>query len=306
MALTLLTESCLVKNYLGSCSLSITLNPANSWQSRGGIFVDGRKKIAILWGAPVYQIGTVWMRIEALLLTRDFLLHRVVERTLQAFAIGLEHHTNGQQGLQRVADWKFSAVFADCDHDDGLSLLETTRLEARNRSAIVIAMTRPGMGMRVPFRCGANFVLEKPVNRERLSRLMRAGYGLMAREHFRYLRHRLEVPVTALFRTGQSLETRSRNVSTRGLSLQSSLLTGWPSSVRLRFKFSRDAALIESEGEVVWADSGGRAGIRLHTFPPASQHFFDSWIAGRNEFIARPVPPRSAAVAEGYPDAACS
>ena len=77
------------------------------------------------------------MRIDALLLTRDFLLHRVVERTLQAFAIGLEHHTNGQQGLQRVAYWKFSAVFADCDHDDGLSLLETTRLEARNRAHAV-------------------------------------------------------------------------------------------------------------------------------------------------------------------------
>ena len=248
------------------------------------------------------------MRIDALLLTRDFLLQRTIERCAREFAICSEHQTSGQKVLQRVAEWKFAAVFADCDHDDGNALLQATRLEPRNRNSIVIAVARPGLSMAVPFRSGANFVLEKPVTRERVVRLLRAAYGLIAREHFRYLRHSLEVPVKTQFVNGQSVLANARNVSTRGLGLQLNLAR-WPSSVRLQFKLSTAATPIEADGEVVWADSCGRAGVRLRNLAPASQRGFDNWIATRTEslssgFLRPPLPHRGDTILPGYPHAA--
>jgi CheY-like chemotaxis protein len=256
------------------------------------------------------------MRIDALLLTRDFLLQRAVERSVQEFGISAEHHASGQKVLQRVAEWKFAAVITDCDHHDGMSLLETTRLEPRNRNTIAIALTQPGLSMAVPFRSGANFVLDKPVTRERVSRLLRAAYSLIAREHFRYLRHALDVPVTVLFPTGLSLQAKSRNVSTRGLGLQSNLLTGWPTCVRVYFKLpdattAPTSASIQADCEVAWADPSGRAGLKLISLPRASQREFDAWIAGKSDFLssglARPrLPNHADIIAQGYPRAACS
>ncbi len=248
------------------------------------------------------------MKIEALLLTRDFHLQRTVERTLDAFAMGVEHHTDGQKALQRVAEWKFAAVIADCDHDQGLALLEATRLEPRNKNGIAIAAVRAGLGVRVPFRSGANFVLEKPVTRERAARLVRAAYGLIAREHFRYLRHALDVPVRTLFPDGQSMQIQSRNVSARGLGLQFSSLSGRLPSVRVRFKLPEATSLVEAHGEVVWTDEYGRAGVRLLNLPPASQRVVEKWLAARNEFLTsdslRPtLPPRADTISSGYANA---
>jgi CheY-like chemotaxis protein len=250
------------------------------------------------------------MRIDALLLTRDFVLQRALERCVREFAIHAEHHTSGQNVLQRVAEWKFAAVIADCDHDDGMALLQTTRLEPRNRNSIAIAVARPGVSMAVPFRSGANFVLEKPVTRERVVRLLRAAYGLIAREHFRYLRHALDVPVTTIFPRGQSELAKSRNVSTRGLGLQSNV-TRWPTSVRLQFKLSGAATPIEADAAVIWADACGRAGLRLLNFPFASQRGFDNWIAAHTEplaagFLRPALPHRTDTIPQGYPHAACS
>jgi hypothetical protein len=158
--------------------------------------------------------------------------------------------------------------------------------------------------MSVPFRSGANFVLEKPVTRERVSRLLRAAYSLIAHEHFRYLRHPMSVPVNVFF-GGQSLQAKSRNVSTRGFGLHSSLLAGWPSFVRLQFRL--DGVPIQTDAEVIWSDSSGRAGLRLQNFPSASQRAFDLWIAARTEFLTSGLvrPPHRAYPAQGYPDAAC-
>ena len=250
------------------------------------------------------------MRIDALLLTRDFTLQRAVERCVREFAIHAEHHTSGQKVLQRVAEWKFAAVLADCDHDDGMSLLQATRLVPRNRHSIVIAVARPELSMGVPFRSGANFVLEKPVTRERLVRLLRAAYGLIAREHFRYLRRELSVPVTALLTNGQEMPANARNVSTRGLGLLLNL-PRWPSSLRLQFKLPGDATRIEAAGEVIWADACGRAGLRLLNLSPQSQRGFDNWMAAHNESLAagflRPaLPHRTDTIPQGYPLAACS
>lgn len=251
------------------------------------------------------------MHIDALLLTRDFLLQRAVERSVQEFGISAEHHTSGQKGLQRVAEWKFAAVITDCDHFDGMSLLQTTRLEPRNRNTIAIALTQPGLSMGVPFRSGANFVLDKPVTRERVSRLLRAAYSLIAREHFRYLRHALDVPVTVLFPTGLSLQARSRNLSTHGLGLKSNLLTGWPACVRVQFKLPAGTAPIQADCEVAWADPCGRAGLKLISLPRASQREFDAWISGKTESLsaglAGPRLPHHADImAQGYSHAACS
>ena len=251
------------------------------------------------------------MHIDALLLTRDFLLQRAVERSVQEFGISAEHHANGQKGLQRVAEWKFAAVITDCDHYDGLSLLRTTRLEPRNRNTIAIALTQPGVSMAVPFRSGANFVLNKPVTRERVSRLLRAAYSLIAREHFRYLRHALDVPVTVLFPTGLSLQARSRNASAHGLGLQSNLLTGWPGCVRVHFRLPAATTSIQAACEVVWADPCGRAGLKLISLPRASQREFDAWIAGKSDSLSLGLvhprqPNHAGANVQGFPHAACS
>ena len=251
------------------------------------------------------------MRINALLFTRDFLLQQAVERAVQEFGIQAEHHASGQKVLQRVAEWKFASVITDFDHYDGVSLLETTRLEGRNRNTIAIALTRPGSNMGSAFRSGANFMLVKPITRERVSRLLRAAYGLIAREHFRYLRHALEVPVTVRFATGLSLQATSRNVSTRGVGLQSNLLTGWPSGVRVQFMLPGARTPIEADCDVAWADACGRAGLRLLNFSHASRREFEAWLAERSEALysglKRPaLPQHGAMMPPDYPHAACS
>jgi CheY-like chemotaxis protein len=230
------------------------------------------------------------MPIETLLLTRDVHLHQVLQRALDGYGIEAEHHTSGTQALLRVSDWRFSAVIADCDHEAGLSLLKASRTISRNTNGIVIAAVPAGVGVQLPFRAGANFMLEKPVSRAATDRLVRAAYGLIAREHLRYVRRSVEVIVRTEMASGECILLRSRNLSARGLGLQSMSLTPRRGPVRVHFNLFPAQEAVEAQGEVVWTDDAGRAGLRLLKMSRDSRRMLDCWLDSHSDALCTRAP----------------
>jgi len=96
----------------------------------------------------------------------------------------------------RLSQQRFDAVFLDArmPSPNGLELTRQMRRSGPNKKSVVVMIT----GDREPrfitraFECGVTFILFKPVDRQSLSRLLRATQGLIDHERRRFTRVNVE------------------------------------------------------------------------------------------------------------------
>src|ERR1700674_5313477 len=78
------------------------------------------------------------------------------------------------------------------------------------------------MPTRGEFYCtlGENFVLSKPIQQTRLRSVLHIAIAKMEREHRRYFRYNVDLPVRFRNPLGQSFAARMQNISEGGLSIR--------------------------------------------------------------------------------------
>src|SRR3954468_13021072 len=136
------------------------------------------------------------MAMNALILSRDAEAIGLLRRVLGENSIAIEACTGSEQFTEMVSGRKFDAVFVDCD-DVAVAgeTLRRMRTVPSNRKTIGFAIVNGVTTLQQAFEMGANFVLDKPLGAERLTRSLKAAQGLMANERRRYYRHPVATPV---------------------------------------------------------------------------------------------------------------
>ena len=161
---------------------------------------------------------------------------------------------------------KFDLAFLDFHmaSPDGLELAREIRRSRLNRMTPVVLISddqRPS-AMSIGFEAGASFFLYKPIEKERVLRLVRATQGIAERERRRMRR----VPVTqkVTLRCGQEeVEAETVDMSLSGMLVRAPRTFPLGSPLRLRLRLAKGAEPVIRFGSVVRLVGSDQMGIDM-------------------------------------------
>jgi len=219
------------------------------------------------------------MALQALLLTRDQEVNRTLRRVLETNKIEVSVCADPQQARLAISRQKYDAVVVDCDDiKEGPAVLKELRQGKSNKSCITFAVVHGRTTVQQAFELGANFVLDKPLALDRVTRSIRAAQGLIMRERRRYHRHLLRATGSIVVDSGTELPVRITNISQGGISIECSRQLDEGGAARLRFVLPGAKRAMEVKGEVMWANLEGQAGIRFQILSLDVKQELDKWL----------------------------
>jgi DNA-binding response OmpR family regulator len=222
------------------------------------------------------------MALQALLLTRDPDVQKTIKRVLDSASIDVDFSNNVEQARLALTRRKYDAFLVDCDDmPDGPAVLRGLRQGKSNRSCIAFALVSGRTTVQQAFEMGANFVLDKPISQERASRSVRAAQGLIMRERRRYHRHLLKASGAIMVDSGTELPVSITNISAGGISIECSRQLDEGGAAKVRFQLPGTRHALEVKGEIIWATTEGRAGIRFQVLTVDMKKELDSWLDKR-------------------------
>jgi CheY-like chemotaxis protein len=205
---------------------------------------------------------------ECLLISASKNLVGTLLPMLESLRVRTEVCPDAREGVRKVTQRKFEAVFVDCTHGaGGVEAIRTLRSLATGKRAIMVAIVKNYFSTRDSFRAGATFVLDDPLPPDMTAKVLRLAYGFMVGERRRSLRHPMETSVDLRLASGVSVRAQSVNLSERGMGLVSPIPLEVGRTVRLRFVLPGGTKVIEASAEIAWADPSGKAGLHFVSMP---------------------------------------
>lgn len=187
---------------------------------------------------------------------------------------------NSEQAAAFINGQRFDGIFLDLGmpSPNGFQLAELVRKSPSNKTTPIVIVT--GLDdkqvMQQAFSLGATFFLQKPIDRQKLSRLFRTVRGGMLNNRRRYIRVPLKTSVTVTIES-RNLKAQTWNLSEGGLQVEASGLRSG-ASVNLNFRLPGEDYDMEIEGIVAWAQPN-RQGIRFTSVPARDQQSIRKFIA---------------------------
>jgi DNA-binding response OmpR family regulator len=219
------------------------------------------------------------MGLNCLLVTSDVALLHTIQNMFSGAHIELEMRTDSAAAIELSARRHLDGFVIDCDDVPGAAgVIANVRNGRSNKSSLVFAVVN-GTPSSTVIEAGANFVLAKPVQDRLLRSFLEVALPMMEREHRRYFRHKVDLPVKLLCHTGESFIGRIMNVSESGLALTH--FGPIPGEIVLTVQFdlpSTDRQVFQARAAVVWKDSHVM-GLRFICIEPGCCSYFEAWLA---------------------------
>jgi CheY-like chemotaxis protein len=222
------------------------------------------------------------MNLESLLISRDAALLGVLRPTLEKLSVNVEVCAGSETGSEMLGKRKFDAVIVDCDDmQGGIGILTDLRKTHSNASSVAFAVLNGNTTTQEAFRLGANFVLQKPLTPLNATRCFNAALNFMLRERRRYFRHPVEMPVRINIPEGGELNATATDLSEGGMAIQIAGRLPRDVVANLQFTLPGSHTSLELRGNIAWANSSGKAGIRFVEVPQSSQYQLEKWLTDR-------------------------
>src|ERR1700678_989563 len=238
----------------------------------------------------------VTMALTSLLVCSDAQAVQVLRNILQDMGIVVESCGDLRMARARLEDGHYDAVLVDCQNEPAaIELIAQARNTPVNKTVVVIAIVSGLNDVRAIFAKGANFMLYKPISRERAAHSMRAARGLMQSE--RRIRPRIPVQAnTSVAYAGEeNVPAALVDLSEDGIAFRSDGKLPPHCKVYFQFSLPGNTSLIRLSGEVMWQDSSGRVGIRFAQVPQTSRRVLNDWLQANLAAAAEGVLPESQA-----------
>lgn len=175
---------------------------------------------------------------------------------------------------------RFDGIFLDLGmpSPDGFQLARLIRKSAANKSTPIVIVTGADdkQAMQQAFSIGATFFLQKPIDRQKLSRLFRSVRGGMLNNRRRYIRVPLQANV--MLSVGpKTVRTTSWNLSEGGIQVEAKGLRSGE-SVQLSFQLPASDVGVDAAGVVAWVGPN-RQGIQFTNVSSQNQQAIRKFIA---------------------------
>lgn len=235
------------------------------------------------------------MRLQALLLTPDEKIERVLRRVLGDLEISVEYCADTDSALNKLTRDRFEAVIVDCDDDETAArVLKSVRATVRNKRAVAVAIIDSQKRVRGAFELGAHFVLYKPISAERTKASFRAARALMKRERRRNTRIPIEIPVQLTFAGGAGgVKAKTSDLGEGGIAISVSQRLENLAAIGIQFILPGSEYRIESRGEIAWVNAGRSAGLRFTEISPQAQDKIKRWLDSQAPDLDSDDPPVS-------------
>jgi DNA-binding response OmpR family regulator len=190
----------------------------------------------------------------------------LIEKVLASAGIESLTVNRSEEASEILRRGKFVVAFLDYKmaFPDGPTLARQMRASGSNRLTPIVLISddqRPA-AMTKGFESGASFFVYKPIDRDRLFRLVRATQGAMEDVRRRTRRVQVKPKVQITFR-GQEIEAETVNVSLGGMLIRTPRTLPIGSSVGVSLHLNQTMKPVVGAGSAVRADGHGEIGIHL-------------------------------------------
>jgi len=159
-----------------------------------------------------------------------------------------------------------------------MDLLVQIRASRSNKLSVVVAVVNGKTSVSAAVDAGANFVLGKPVEAKTLRSILDMALPRMEREHRRYFRHKVNLPVELFCFSGETVTGKIMNVSEGGLALTHFGLPEVEGVVTVRFGLpSAEPQTFQAKAAVIWNDASAM-GLRFLRIEPGCRPCFEVWL----------------------------
>ena len=221
----------------------------------------------------------------ALLVSANETTIEQVTDCLRQFAIRVETCVVPSTALHVLNRDHFEVVIVDFELQASAGeVLEQLRRSRSNQTAAAFAITSRSTETQTAFSAGSNFVLERPLSTESISRSLRAAYGMIMRERRRYFRCPVAIPVQ-LRAEGTELQCKSFNLSESGMAVSGPLALRSGSQVTVDFTIPESTMNLSTEARICWSDGAGRMGLQFQGLPSEQKLQLGEWLTCRLEEI---------------------
>jgi CheY-like chemotaxis protein len=218
------------------------------------------------------------MGLTCLLLTNDAALLNVVRTIFNASRVSLEVRADAESAIELAGRRHINGFVIDCDDVHGAGdALAAIRNGRSNKLSVVFAVLNGKTSVSAAVEAGANFVAGKPVPDALLRSQLDLALPRMERDHRRYFRHKVELPIT-LSGTAESVVGKIVNVSEGGLALTQFGPAAIEGTVAIQFDLpGTTARVFRAKAEVVWKDAFV-IGLRFLRIEPECRLSFEAWL----------------------------
>jgi len=210
------------------------------------------------------------MQRRALVVDDEPATCELIQKVLYAAGVDALTLTRSGQAAGFLEEGKFDMVFFDLHMGtpDGIELSREMRRAGSNRTTPIILLSddlRPS-AMSQGFAAGASFFLYKPIDKERLLKLIRATQGRM--DHERRQTRRVPLHSKVKLRFGfEELLCESIDVSLNGVLVRAPRTIPAGSQVQVSLELTQKMKPVVAAGSVVRLASGNQMGIHLDRLP---------------------------------------
>jgi hypothetical protein len=105
-----------------------------------------------------------------------------------------------------------------------------------------------------------------------------AKLGVISQDQQKFFRAKVNLTVTLRNANGKELQVQAINLSTGGMGLDAvGDSVGFAGLVDVAFLLPESETVVQAKGRLVWADAGGRAGLRFVVIEPALFQKLQHW-----------------------------
>jgi PilZ domain len=202
------------------------------------------------------------MTLSSLVVSRDWAEISVLQCILGSLHIGVDVETEPARALDTLAKSKVDALIVDADLAGTPGLLRGLEGSFFQNTVPLVILSGPS-GQRDFDAKDATFVFQKPISVEQAVRTLSAARNMILDGRLRYHRHPLDSPVSVTFNRKDHLQAHILNVSQGGVRVHARKALPGTGPVRVDFALPGTKRSLKLDGEVVWRNGQGDAGIRF-------------------------------------------
>src|SRR5579864_396859 len=208
------------------------------------------------------------------------LTHPHVQASLGAHAASLQLRQDSASAIELASRRHLDGLVIDCDDvPGGTKALPELRSTPANKQALVLAVVNGWTSPEQALDLGADFALSKPIQQTRLRTVLGIAVAKMEREHRRYFRYDVDLPVRFRNPQGQSFSARMQNVSEGGLAIRLTDPVRLTGVVVVEFDLpSVERQPFHAKADVVWSDSFAM-GLRFLYIEKQSGVALQTWLS---------------------------
>jgi CheY-like chemotaxis protein len=220
------------------------------------------------------------MGLDCLVVTCDPTLLGQIKANFSARGASLDLRQDSASALELASRRHWDGLIIDCDDvAGGAEALVNVRSSRSNRETLIIAVLNGSTSTERALDLGANYVLCKPIEESRLRGVLDLALPRMEREHRRYFRYDIDLPVRFQNHLGQSFNTTMKNVSEGGMAIKLVDPVHLKGVVPVEFDIpSVTPQAFRAKADIVWSDSFAM-GLRFLHFEKDCEAALQSWLS---------------------------